>query len=191
MLGIEAVDETSGGSREMIGVVESEAGVPLREPIPCTELSLGDLRAYRRRLAEEEEKVSYWRRLAHARIDVLEAEAHHERPLRLDELVRILGDTGAGRTRKALVGVHTADPLPELPALAEMWVTELDPNDRVAVTDAVQRLRAAERQLTDYRRALHARLDEATKELIGRYRDDPSLALVAFRHPHVRAVGGS
>jgi len=31
------------------------------------DLSLDDLRLYRRRLAEEEEKVSYWRRLVHAR----------------------------------------------------------------------------------------------------------------------------
>jgi hypothetical protein len=37
------------------------------------DLVLADLRLYRRRLAEEEEKISYWRRLVHARIDVLEA----------------------------------------------------------------------------------------------------------------------
>ncbi len=51
-------------------------------PDAWADLSLDALRLYRRRLAEEEEKVSYWRRLVHARIDVLEAEAHHERPLR-------------------------------------------------------------------------------------------------------------
>ena len=70
----------------------------------------------------------------HARIDVLEAEAHHERPLRLDELIRVLGDTGTGRTRTALVEVRAADDLPELPVLADMWVTELDPNDTGAVS---------------------------------------------------------
>jgi hypothetical protein len=156
----------------------------------CSELSLDQLRAYRRRLAVEEEKISYWRRLAHARIDVLEAEAHHERPLRLDELVRVLGDTGTGRTRTALVGVRAADSLPELPVLEEMWVTELDPNDTDAVHDAIARLRSAERQLTDYRHALHQRIDEATGELIARYRRDPASALVALRRPHVRVVGG-
>jgi hypothetical protein len=38
-------------------------------------------------------------------------------------------------------------------------------------------VRTAERQLTTYRRALHERIDEATGELISRYRDDPAQAL--------------
>lgn len=155
----------------------------------CSDLGLDQLRAYRHRLAVEEEKVSYWRRLVHARIDVLEAEAHHERPLRLDELVRVLGDTGTGRTRTALVAVRAADPLPDLPVLDQIWVTELDPNDAEAIADATARLRAAEAQLNDYRRALHRRIDDATRELIARYRQRPASALVALRHPHVRVAG--
>lgn len=158
-------------------------------PRHWAELTLDTLRSYRRRLADEEERVSYWRRLVHARIDVLEAEAHHERPLHIDELVRVLGDTGQGRGRTALVTVHAEEPLPDLPVLQEMWVTELDPNDAEAVADAVRRLRVAERQLTDYRRALHARLDDATKELIARYRENPASALVALTRPHTRAGG--
>lgn len=150
------------------------------------ELTLDELRAYRRRLAHEEERVSYWRRLLHARIDVLEAQAHQERALTIEELVRVLGDTGTGRGRTALVSVHAADPLPDLPVLEEIWVTDVDPNDRAAVAEAVQRLRNAEHQLTDYRRALHERLDTATEELINRYRAEPATALVAFREPHTR-----
>lgn len=153
-------------------------------------LTLDELRLYRRRLAEEEERISYWRRLVHARIDVLEAEAHHERPLRLDELIRVLGDTGTGRSRTALVNVRAADPLPELPVLEDMWVTELDPNDTDAVAEATRRLRAAENQLTDYRRALHERLDDSTAELIARYRQNPTAALVAFEAPHTGARTG-
>jgi hypothetical protein len=153
-------------------------------------LSLADLRRYRQRLTQEEEKISYWRRLVHARIDVLEAEAHHERPLSIDELIRVLGDTGAGRTRTALVNVRAADDLPELPVLHDMWVTELDPNDKAAVEEAVSRLRSAETQLTDYRRALHKRLDAATAELIVRYQQDPSRALVAFASPHTGSGKG-
>jgi hypothetical protein len=159
-------------------------------PDAWEQLPLADLRLYRRRLSEEEEKVSYWRRLVHARIDVLEAEAHHERPLRLDELIRVLGDTGTGRTRRALVNVQAAEDLPELPVLHDMWVTELDPHDSRAVTEAVGRLRAAEVQLTEYRRALHKRLDEATAELIARYKKEPTSALVAFTTPHIGASRG-
>jgi len=169
---------------------QNKGGLALAaEPSPTTWslLKLDDLRLYRKRLAEEEEKISYWRRLVHARLDVLEAEALHERPLRLEELIRVLGDTGSGRTRNALVNVRAAEPLPDLPVLEEMWVTELDPNDTEMVAEAIGRLRAAEAQLTDYRRALHERLDEATAELITRYREDPSQALVAFRTPHTGA----
>ena len=125
----------------------------------------------------------------HARIDVLEAQAHQERTLTMEELVRVLGDTGAGHGRTALVSVQAAEPLPDLPVLEEIWVTELDPNDKAAVAEAVQRLRTAEHQLTDYRRALHERLDTATGELIDRYRDDPVSALVAFRKPHIKSGG--
>ncbi len=158
-------------------------------PRHWSELSLDGLRAYRRTLAAEEEKVSYWRRLVHARIDVLEAEAHHERPLTIEELIRVLGDTGAGHGRSALVSVEAAAPLPELPVLEEMWVTELDPHDPAAVAEALRLLRVAEHQLTEYRHALHQRLDQATTELIERYSQDPAAALVAFSRPHTRAGG--
>jgi hypothetical protein len=109
--------------------------------------------------------------------------------LTVDELIKVLGDTGAGHGRRALVSVEAADPLPDLPVLEEMWVTELDPNDPSAVADAVRRLRVAEVQLTDYRRALHQLIDDATHQLIERYREDPASALVAFARPHVRAGG--
>ncbi|MFC4785487.1 RsiG family protein [Nocardioides sp. MAHUQ-72] len=148
--------------------------------VPSAELAsldLEQLRGYRHRLEAEEEKVSYWRRLVHARIDVLDAESGTAAPLSVDDLVRVLGDTGSGQTRRALVSFRAADPLPDLPVLSEMWVTEVDPHDEEQVADAQQRLRTAEQQLTAYRRALHERIDEATRELILRYRDNPLAAL--------------
>jgi len=181
----------------MSSQADNEDGLVLTEVAPppdaWQDLSLADLRMFRRGLAEEEEKISYWRRLVHARIDVLEAESHHERPLSINELIRVLGDTGTGRARKALVNVRAADDLPELPVLRDMWVTELDPNDTAEIGEAVRRLRSAEHQLTDYRRALHERLDAATAELIARYRENPVSALAAFQTPHSGSgrVGGA
>jgi hypothetical protein len=172
----------------MSSLADNEGELVLTEvaspPDALEQLPLEDLRTYRRKLTEEEEKISYWRRLVHARIDVLEAESHHERPLHLDELIRVLGDTGTGRTRTALVNVRAADDLPELPVLKDMWVTELDPNDTAEVAEAVTRLRSAEVQLTDYRHALHVLLDAATAELIVRYSNNPISALTAFTSPH-------
>jgi hypothetical protein len=155
--------------------------ITVAEPSPhLTALDLPELRTYRQRLTGEEEKASYWRRLVHARIAVLDAEAHTEGTLGLDDLVRVLGDTGSGETRKALLHVRPADPLPDLPVLADMWVVDVDPHDPDAVAEALQRLHSAEALLTDYRRALHERIDEATSELIARYSDDPASALTAL-----------
>jgi hypothetical protein len=148
--------------------------------VPSEELAsldLGQLRDYRHRLEAEEDRVSYWRRLVHARIDVLEAESTTGSTLSFDQLVRVLGDTGTGQGRRALVRVAAAEPLPDLPELADMWGTEVDPQDPGQVADALERLRTAEGQLTDYRRALHRRIDEATGELILRYRENPLAAL--------------
>lgn len=164
-----------------------DAGTSLRgaglRDVPAAELAelpLQSLRAYRQKLADEEDRVSYWRRLVHARLDVLRAQSA-EGPLSLQALARALGDTGSGRTRTALVRVHAAEPLPELPVLEEMWVTEVDPDDPAGVEQATERLTTAERQLTSYRSALHERIDAATAELIERYRKDPSSALDALR----------
>ena len=140
-------------------------------------LELPALRDYRQRLEAEEDRVSYWRRVVHARLDLLAAESASDHALTLPHLIRVLGDTGTGRTRQALVSVRAAEPLPELPELTEMWATDIDPQDGQQVADAVERLTRAERQLTDYRRALHARIDEATGELISRYRENPLAAL--------------
>lgn len=143
-------------------------------------LALPALREYRHRLEAEEDRVSYWRRLVHARLDLLAAEAASDHTLGLSDLVRVLGDTGSGATRQALVSVRAAEPLPELPELAEMWATDVDPRDADEVADAVARLNRAEQQLTAYRRALHQRIDEATAELIARYRENPTAALAVI-----------
>lgn len=140
-------------------------------------LELPALREYRQRLEAEEDRVSYWRRLVHARLDLLAAESASDHALTLTDLVRVLGDTGTGQTRQALVSVRAGEPLPELPELTEMWATDVDPHDDGQVADAVDRLTRAERQLTAYRRALHQRIDEATAELIARYRENPRAAL--------------
>ena len=150
----------------------------LPEPSPhLKELSLSQLRAYRERLRAEEERTSYWRRLVHARIDLLEATGTTDGSLTLDDLVRVLGDTGNGQVRHALHRVRAADPLPDLPALDEVWIA---PTDEAGRADAVRRLQQAEAQLTGYRAALHERIDEATADLIVRYRQDPASVLTVL-----------
>ncbi|HEX3828845.1 MAG TPA: hypothetical protein VHV82_16410 [Sporichthyaceae bacterium] len=141
------------------------------------DMDLQALRTYRRDLQQEEDKVSYWRRLVHARLDLIAAGSHSRGSLSLPQLIRVLGDTGTGASRTALSSIRPADPLPDLPESEWMWVTEIDYHDPEAVVEATARLRAAEEKLTNYRKALFERIDEATAELIVRYREDPSAAL--------------
>lgn len=139
-------------------------------------LGLKALRDYRQHLREEEEKISYWRRVVHARIDLLHA-GTPDGSLSLAELVRVLGDTGSGRSREALAGVGAGEPLPDLPALADVWLV---PGTEQEVERALVLLGRAEEQFTHYRSVLHRRIDEATGELISRYRADPREALSAL-----------
>jgi hypothetical protein len=138
------------------------------------EVTLPELRAYREKLRDEEERISYWRRLVHARQDLIRAGNLADSPVDVDALGRVLGDTGSGHGRAALHRVRAADPLPDLPDAAAVWVT---PRDETETVEALDRLKAAEDELTHYRRALHDRIDEATAELIVRYRAEPARAL--------------
>ncbi len=138
------------------------------------EVDLAELRAYREKLRAEEERISYWRRLIHARVDLIKAGSLRDAVIDVDALGRVLGDTGSGHMRTALHRVRASDPLPELPDLEGVWVT---PTDEAGTAEALERLGTAERTLTSYRRALHDRIDEATAELIVRYRENPQQAL--------------
>lgn len=139
------------------------------------EVDLSSLRLYRERLRAEEEKISYWRRLIHARIDLIRAGDLASGVIDVVALGRVLGDTGTGRMRAALHRVRAADPLPDLPDLGQVWFA---PSDDAEAAAALAQLHGAELTLTDYRRGLHERIDEATAELIVRYRADPSRALL-------------
>lgn len=138
------------------------------------DLDLPALRGYRQRLRDEEDRASYWRRLVHARLDLLRAGRSIAGSIGIEDLVRALGDTGTGASRTALLHVGAAEALPDLPDLAEVWFTPSSPEENEL---AMTHLLAAEHQLTQYRAALFARLDECTAALIERYKADPTQAL--------------
>ncbi|MCU1592075.1 MAG: hypothetical protein JWP11_3331 [Frankiales bacterium] len=141
-------------------------------------LSLNDLRDYRRTLTSEEDQVSYWRRIIQARLDVLRAgtlgsaDGGHLRP--------VLTDDRVASSRTALISVVPADDIPPLPNLAELWERRVDDSDLRGQGELDHDLAVAERQLSEYRQALHRRIADATGELIARYREEPSLCLSAL-----------
>jgi hypothetical protein len=142
-------------------------------------LTLDNLRAYRRALTAEEGRVSYWRRLIQARLDVV-AQAEEPGDILFSDRIRSVFADARSPGRQALVQTVRVDDVPPLPDLDALWSRELRPADQ-RHTDRLRRdLAHAERQLSAYRSALHRKLAAATQELIARYRENPSLALTAL-----------
>ena len=152
--------------------------VPARSP-EFSHLTLSGLRAYRKALTAEESRVSYWRRLIQARLDVVTGATAPGDPMAHERIRSLFAETRAGG-RQALVDVFPADDVPPLPDLEALWSRELRPYDYRHTQQLRRDLSHAELQLSAYRSALHSKLTGATQELIARYREDPSLALSAL-----------
>lgn len=159
-----------------------QRAVPRRSPL-LAHLSLPALRDYRKELAEEEGRVSYWRRLVQARIDVLAAD-----PGSLSRLQAVLTGSDACSRRGALLAMTPADVVPPLPDLDVLWSEQPDPGDDTAIGDLLLRLADVESTLSSYRAALHERIDRATEDLIARYREDPASCLDVLP---LQPVGGA
>jgi hypothetical protein len=145
-------------------------------------LGLEILRMYRKALRSEESRVSYWRRLVQTRLDLLLA---YNRSGRGDGpgLRALLSTERIGALRTALLDVHPADGMPPLPDLLEMWERVVAPGDVAGHAALIEDLRGAEHTLSEYRHAIHGRLDDATRELVARYRANPQLCLSALPLP--------
>jgi len=149
--------------------------VPERSP-EHAHLSLAQLREYRKALTAEESKVSYWRRIIQARLDLVRAGTDAA----AENLRTVLTDERVAGGRQALVEVVPVDDIPPLPDLAGLWDRQVDTTDDTAAAALAADLESAEQQLSEYRSALHRRLGSATSELIARYREEPTLCLTAL-----------
>jgi hypothetical protein len=160
---------------------------PERNP-QFAHLSLGGLRNYRTTLSSEEGRVSYWRRIIQARIDLVRA-ALEGHATTVEDLREVFAEHHVGGNRTSALSVMPIDDMPPLPDLAEVWSRQpsADPDHNAAL---IHDLTKAESQLSAYRTALHRRLADATGELIARYREQPDLCLSALpeRASHKRAA---
>jgi len=167
-----AADSAAGNARR--------AGSARSRPTPrhapeLAHLSLDELRVYRQELVTEEIRVSYWRRILQARLDLIIGDND---ATALRRLGAVLTEHEVYSRRLAVQQMHVPGGASPLPDLAMLWDTsQLGEDDDGAV---VSRLADAEHQLSSYRRSLHLRLDAATGELIARYHDEPALALTAL-----------
>lgn len=150
-----------------------------RVPVAFAHLSMAELRAYRHALDDEEVRVSYWRRLIQARVDVTRAGGG----LGITDaaaLQRVLSDDHAGRVRTSMLRELPTDDSPPLPGIAPLWARLDGDDDAGGRILLLEDLMTVEVKLSAYRRELHQRIDAATIELISRYRIEPRLCLAAL-----------
>ena len=164
----------SAAGRKARKLARASTPPPVRDPIYDGH-SLTDLRTVRARLVAEETRVSYWRRVIQARLDV--AAVGKSGTDTVTDLSRVLTDARGAVTRLAYIDVHPVDDLEPLPNLSELWARQVTPDDPVALSSLVADLEAAEVQLSTHRADVHRRIDLVTAELIARYREQPLLAL--------------
>jgi len=156
----------------------ARAAIPAPERDPAYDhLSLDDVRSLRTALSEEETRVSYWRRIVQARLDVVRMRSHHTS---VADLSKVLADASGAHHRIAHLSLDAVEGVPPLPDLAELWTRFADPSDDDACARLEADLEAAEHNLSALRGTLHRNIDAATRELIARYRENPVLALAVL-----------
>jgi hypothetical protein len=151
-------------------------GTPPERNPQFAHLSLGGLRNYRSTLTSEESRVSYWRRIIQARLDLVRA-AQTGATTTVDDLREVFAEHHVGGNRTALLSIMPIDDMPPLPDLAALWARQSTAENDAENEALIHDLAKAEMELSAYRAALHRRLADATGELIARYREQPDLCL--------------
>jgi hypothetical protein len=148
----------------------------VRDP---SELPLDELRSTRERLQAEDDAVSYARRVAQARLDLVNTErSRRERPagsdLR-DDLSEVLSQHLTGGPARP---PRPTDDLSETPAAreldeicAELGFSRLEELDAAALATLVGALEEFEQRISSDRRDRFEQIDRLTAELVRRYRD--------------------
>jgi hypothetical protein len=143
-------------------------------------IAASELRSKLRRAHEEEDDLSYVRRLLHGRLDILKAEIEARRRGRgtaraievLEEALTESGGSGGRGARPGLVtkvsessGRRRAERILSEDHLARL--PELDPAE---IEQTIERVGAEEKQLSEERHRVHAVIDALESELARRYK---------------------
>jgi hypothetical protein len=143
-------------------------------------LSLDELRALRNELQNEDDVVSYVRRVAQARLDLVRAEAHRrERGETHEDLsseLRVVLSShltgGPPRPPRPVENLDDTELSDRLDAVcAEHGFSRLEDLLPTELQNLDEQLTAFERQVSDDRRERYERLDALSAELVRRYRD--------------------
>ena len=143
-------------------------------------LSLAELREMRNKLQNEDDEVSYVRRVAQARVDLVRAEQHRRERGEVSEdlpselRVVLSSHLTGGAPRPPRPVEHLAENAlsDELDVVcAEHGFSRLEDLLPAGLTNLEEQLTAFERRVSDNRRDRYDRLDALSAELVRRYRE--------------------
>ena len=146
-----------------------------------SDLELGELRERRDTTEDVESQVSYYRRLLHGRMDLLDFElkrrkGEEERTL-LEALPEILAKGMILGNEPTLRYIEVMPPLPKSTGrrlidkiMDDGVLTQLSELTEEEITSALEELRDFERQLSAQRKQLHIVIDKIQEEIVDRFR---------------------
>ncbi|MDX1467818.1 MAG: hypothetical protein R3258_00605 [Acidimicrobiia bacterium] len=155
-----------------------------------SDLDLDELRQRRTTAADVEAQVSYYRRMIHGRMDLLNFElrrrdGQEERTL-LEALPEILASGMILGNEPNLKHIEVMPPIPSKTGrrlidkiMDEGVLIRLPDMPAVEINEALDRLREVETELSNQRRELHAVIDTLQDEIVGRYRNQQDEAAVS------------
>ncbi len=172
------------GKRRIDTVLEPEYLADLGE------IDLDELRSRRDTAEDVESQISYYRRLLHGRMDLLNFElrrrsGEEERSL-LDALPEILASGMVLGDEPNLRHIETMPPLPTTTGrrlidriMDDGVLTQLPELTDEEVNEALERLSEVEAELSAQRKQLHGVIDALQNEIVARYRSQQGQAQVS------------
>jgi hypothetical protein len=153
------------------------------------EIDLDELRRRREQAEDVETQISYYRRLLHGRMDLLDFELRRRRGEEtrtlLEALPEILATGMVLGSEPNLRHLETMPPLPTTTGrrlidriMDDGVLTQLPELTQEELTEAIERLEEVEAQLSVQRRELHTVIDALQEEIISRYRSQQGEAQV-------------
>jgi hypothetical protein len=153
------------------------------------EIDLDELRQRRETAEDVETQISYYRRLLHGRMDLLNFELRRrsgeEQRSLLEALPEILATGMVVGGEPNLRHIDTMPPLPTTTGrrlidkiMDDGVLTQLPELTSEELVEAIERLEEVEAQLSVQRRQLHSVIDALQEEIISRYRSQQGEAQV-------------
>jgi hypothetical protein len=155
-----------------------------------TELSLDELRGRRDTAEDVEAQISYYRRLLHGRMDLLDFEQRRRRGEETrsirEALPEILAKGMILGSEPTLKHIETMPPLPSVTGrrlidkiMDDGVLANLPDLADEEIVEAIVRLREVETELSGQRRQLHQVIDALQDEIVSRYRSQQDEAPVS------------